>query len=183
VIRHGIRPNGTSVILAMPSSMLYHLSDEDVGAIIAYLKTQAPGEQGLPDSRVGPLARLFLFYYKQSFGPILAAEQIDHDSPRLPSSIDNPVANGRYLAMTVCSECHGDDLRGGPNGFAPSLALVAAYSLDDFRKLMRTGEAIGNRELGLMVRVAQARFSHFADLEIDRLHAYLQTLAATAEDP
>jgi len=180
VIRHGIRPDGTSVIVPMPSSMFYHLSDQDVAAIIAYLKRQTPGEQLQPETSVGPLARLFFFYYRQSLGTILAAELIDHDAPRLPVSTGEPVAHGRYLAMTVCTECHGADLRGGSDDFAPSLALVAAYSLQDFRTLMQTGVPIGDRELDLMARVSRARFSHFTDLEIDSLHAYLQTIAAAA---
>lgn len=183
VIRHGVRPDGTSVILAMPSSMFYHLSDEDAGAIIAFLKSQSPGDEPLPESRFGPLGRLMVFLFKQDTGTILAAEQIDHDAPRLRPSTSVPVEHGRYLATTVCTECHGDDLRGGPDGFAPSLALVIAYSREDFRKLMRTGEPIGDRELDLMAGVARSRFSHFTDPEIDNLHAYLQTLAATADGP
>ena len=183
VIRHGIRPDGTSVILPMPSTMFYHLSDQDLGAIIAYLRSQPPGEEAVPDTRIGPLARLFFFYYKQELETILAAERIVHDAPRLMPATGEPLAHGRYLAMTVCTECHGDDLRGGLDDFAPSLAVVVAYSLDDFRKLMRTGEPIGGRELDLMARVAASRFSYFTDLEIEHLHDYLRTLAAVAEDP
>lgn len=181
-IRHGIRPDGTSVILAMPSAMFYHLSDQDLSAIIAFLRSQAPGEEHLPESRVGPIGRLFFFYFRHRFGTILAAEKIDHDAPTLRPSIDEPVAHGRYLAQTICSECHGQDLRGGLDGFAPGLAVAIAYSPDDFRSLMRTGTPIGDRELGLMAQVAQARFSYFSDLEIDNLHQYLRTLATTAND-
>jgi len=179
VIRHGIRPNGTSVLLPMPSSMFYHLSDGVLGAIIAFLKSEAPGDAQLPGRNVGPLARLFFFYYKRSLGTILAAEIIDHATPRLNPTILESADYGRYLAMTICSECHGDDLRGGLDEFAPSLAIVAAYSVEDFRKLMREGEAIGGRELDLMAEVARGRSSYFTDSEINSLHAYLKTLAST----
>lgn len=182
VIRHGIRPNGTSVILPMPSSMFYHLSDHDLGAIIAFLGTQAPGIEQLPATKVGPLGRLMFFYFKQSEGTILAAEVIDHGAPRLNPATSNTSAHGRYLAMTVCTECHGDDLRGFPDESIPTLAVVAGYSIEEFRKLMRMGEPIGGRRLNLMAEVAKARFSYFSDSEIISLHTYLQTLASTAPD-
>ena len=47
---------------------------------------------------------------------------------------------------------------------------------------MCTGKPLGDRELDLMKEVAVGRFSHFTDREIDALHRYLQTLAATAGD-
>ncbi len=183
VIRHGIRPDGTSVLVAMPSAMLHSLSDRDLGAIIAFLRSQPPGDEPLPETRVGPLARLFLFDFKRSLGTILAAEYIEQNNSRTAPLADDAGAPGRYLAMTVCSECHGTDLRGGPDEFAPTLAVVTAYSPENFRRLMREGMPIGDRELDLMARVAVSRFQNFTDSEIDRLHEYLQTLAATAPDP
>jgi len=38
LLRHGVRPNGHGVAV-MPSSMFYHLDDQDLGALIAYLRT------------------------------------------------------------------------------------------------------------------------------------------------
>jgi hypothetical protein len=43
---------------------------------------------------------------------------------------------------------------------------------------MRTGKALGNRELSLMSRVARGRFSRFTDEEIRLLHSYLVNRAA-----
>ena len=183
LIRHGTRPDGTSVILVMPSSMFYHLSDDDLGAIIAFLRRQSPGDEQLPDTKIGPLARLLLMYYKNVAGTILAAELIDHDMPRIDPAAHDLHAQGRYLALTVCTECHWTDLRGAPDGSTPTLAVVAAYSIDNFRTLMRTGEPIGDRQLELMSSVAVRRFAHFTDQEIDALHVYLQTLATIPADP
>lgn len=185
VIRHGIRPNGTSVIGAMPSNMFYHLSDRDLGAIIAYLKSQQPVQMQLPENKIGPITRLLFFYLDWKVGTLLTAEKIDHDVPRTDYSEAVSMSHGRYLAITSCSECHGDDLRGTPNGFvpSPSLAIVAAYSLDEFRNLMRTGEPIGDRKLDVMVLMAEDRFSYLNDREVASLHTYLQKLAATANQP
>jgi hypothetical protein len=68
------------------------------------------------------------------------------------------------------------DLRGSEAATAPNLALVVAYTLEDFKRLMREGVPIGDRELGLMKDVAIGRFSHFTDEEIEALHSYLVTL-------
>jgi cytochrome c553 len=179
IIRHGVRPDGTSVLLPMPSEMFYNLSDVDVGSIIGFLQSQTPREEPLPQTYFGPLARVMLLLFKQDTGTILAAESIDHDLARLDASPGDPEEYGKYLAMTSCTECHGPELRGWPDDNVPSLAIVAAYSLEDFTTLLRTGEPIGDRELDLMAEVATQRFSHFTGQEIAALHAYLRTLASS----
>ena len=150
-----------------------------VTALVAFLRSQVSGDEQLPDSKIGPVTRALLFYYKQIYGTILSAEMIDHDAPRMDSAKHELPVHGHYLAQTVCTECHGEDLRGALDGSAPDLVVALAYSLEDFRKLMRSGEPTGDRQLELMAVVAQGRFAHFTDREIDALHAYLQTLATT----
>jgi len=173
VIRHGIRPDGTSVLLPMPSEMFYNLSDEDVTAIIGFLQTQSPREDPLPETYIGPLARLMLMRFKQDTDTILAAEWIDHDLARLDPSPANAESFGRYIATTSCTECHGRDLGGSSEGETPPLTIVSAYSLEDFTTLLRTGVPLGGRELNLMKSVALDRFSHLTDSEIAALHRYL----------
>ena len=38
-VRHGVRPDGTSLQPAMPSFAFYNMSDADMGSIIAYIKS------------------------------------------------------------------------------------------------------------------------------------------------
>ncbi|NEZ02971.1 cytochrome c [Wenzhouxiangella sp. XN201] len=173
-IRHGVKPDGTSVLRIMPSEMLSTLSDRDLGLILAYLRSQPAGEQTLPESRYGPVARVMGFFFKRKFGSLLAAEVIDHQHSPPPEPSDEE-AYGRYLANTVCTECHGSDLRGSPDGSTPSLAVVLAYSREDFETLMRAGEPLGGQELGLMAGVARSRFVRFTDDEIAALHGYLSS--------
>lgn len=169
VIRHGVRADGGSVT-AMPSSMLYHLTDEDLGAIIAFLRSLPPTDGPEADLRLGPLGR-FLFV-KGDFQP--AAEEIDHEAPRLdPGDGSDPIALGRYLAMTSCTECHGSDLGGSFNN--PNLAIAAAYTPEQFHTLMQSGEPFDGRDLRLMDDVSRSRFSYFTDAEVDALYAYLTT--------
>jgi cytochrome c553 len=177
IIRHGVRPDGTSVTLVMPSEMFYNLSDEDVGSIIHFLQTLTPGEEPLPETHFGPLARLMLLGFKQETDTILAAESINHDQARLDPSQSSLEEFGKYIAVTSCTECHGQDVGGRPGDAIPPLTTVAAYSLKDFTTLLRTGKPIGDRELDLMAAVAASRFSNFTDSEIAALHAFLKTFA------
>ncbi len=178
LVRHGVRPDGTSVLLLMPSAMLYHLTDDDFGAIVAFLRSLDPGSEELPVTNLNVIGRMMMFYYKQLADNLLSAEFVDHDAARI-----NPVgpvaeARGHYLAKSVCSECHGQDLRGTPAFEIPDLVVASAYPLEDFRILMRTGVPSDGRELSTMASVAESRFAYFTDDEIDDLHAFLQTLAS-----
>jgi len=180
LLRHGIRPNGTSVIAIMPSNMFYHLTDEDLGRIIAFVRSRQPTEP-LPDSHWGPIGRAMLYYYRTVYEDIVVADSYDHAAASPDPYSDDPVEHGRYLALTACTECHGDDLHGSPPDEIPPLTVVAAYSEEQFRHLMQTGEPIGGRELGLMSEVAVGRFSHFTDAEVGDLYAFLSTLIAAAD--
>lgn len=176
VIRQGVRRNGKST-LGMPSSMFYHLSDEDLGAIIAFLRAAPVTEGPGTEIRLGPLAHLGLVLGK--YNP--QAELIDHDAPRLAvRDTSDHFTFGKYLALTSCTECHGLDLRGNPDMSTPSLAIAAAYSEEDFARLMRSGEGLSGRELRRMSGVARRRFSHLTAGEIRALHTYLSTLAGSA---
>lgn len=174
IIRHGIRPNGTSVF-AMPSEMFYHLSDRDLGAIIAFLRSE-PEMEG-PPSEVHPrlLGRIGVATGKfQSAGVLLAGAPARMSDP----DPTDPVAYGHYLAATICSECHGPDLRGGER--TPSLEIVAGYSREDFGNLLRTGLDRAGNERGLMTTVIRSRFVHLTDAEVTALHSYLGTLAGAS---
>jgi mono/diheme cytochrome c family protein len=173
IIRHGVRPDGRSV-LAMPSDMFRLLDDADLGKILAYLHSvpEVVGQVRLV--RPGPLGRLGIALGK--FKP--AAEdvrQVEMLSDSFPAA-GSPVARGAYLARTVCTECHGSTLSGFA-GDTPDLRIAAGYSPEQFVRLMRSGVALGERELGLMSEVARGRFTHFTDEEIEALYAYLLSRA------
>lgn len=173
-IRHGIKPDGRSVIEFMPSAMFSRLSDEDFGAIVAFLRSLpvANGPQG--GLRFKPLARAMIAFGRMGF----AAEQIDEPVTHSAPDRSDPIAFGRYLALTSCSECHGSDLAGsGGMLAAPDLRIAGAYSLEQFTRLMREGVPLDGRDLRLMGGVSRGRFSNFTDEEIAPLHAYLRERA------
>jgi mono/diheme cytochrome c family protein len=95
---------------------------------------------------------------------------------RMPVDLGAAHAAGRLIATNVCAICHGPALQGQPTqegARAPDLTIADAYSLDQFRTLMRTGKGLGNRELAEMSGVARESFALFTDSEIAELHAYL----------
>lgn len=176
VIRRGVRRDGRSV-WAMPSTMYYHLTDEDLGALLAYLRSVELREGLATEFRPRLLARLMIA--AGNARPLAA--QIDTKIPRPALDRHDPLALGRYLALTSCSGCHGADLRGGNRGRAPDLRIGGAFTPDAFIRLMREGVGSGGRELRLMGGVARSGFSHFTDAEITALYAYLRSLGAAGE--
>jgi hypothetical protein len=59
------------------------------------------------------------------------------------------------------------------DGRAPTLGIVTAYSEDQFRHLLRTGEPMMSRPLYLMSEAARSRFVHLTDDEVGALYAHL----------
>jgi cytochrome c1 len=59
---------------------------------------------------------------------------------------------------------------------------MAAYEEPAFRRLMREGIAIGDRELRMMSPVARGRFVHFTDQELEDLYAFLSDMSARAAE-
>jgi mono/diheme cytochrome c family protein len=177
VIRHGVKPDGTSIMM-MPANMFSHLSDADLGAILAFVRSAPKVEGGLaPDLTLWPLGRWMVL--SGAFTPI--ATQIEPDSARA-AVFDraDPIAFGQYLALGNCTECHGAHLQGDPAGMppTPNLVIVAAYDKPTFTKLMRTGVALGGRQLTLMREAALGRFTNYTDDEIGALYAFLRDRAA-----
>ncbi len=112
-IRDGVAADGRPLFL-MPSAMYHRLSDADVEAIIAYVRSVPPVDREHPRPSFGPVGRVLL-----ALGKLDAAQEafaIDHDKKAPPAPPAGPTAEyGEYL-VTVggCRYCHGETLSGGP---------------------------------------------------------------------
>lgn len=81
----------------------------------------------------------------------------------------------KYLATFSCTKCQGMDFKGSnPNWGAPDLAIIASYDLKDFEKLMRTAKAIGNRDLGYILKLARNQFKYLTDQEVKTIYHFFQ---------
>ncbi|HEY4367579.1 MAG TPA: c-type cytochrome [Steroidobacteraceae bacterium] len=172
LVRRGVKRDGTSTWI-MPSQMFAHLTDADLGAIIAYVRS-VPQRAGVArETSIRPLGRIGIL--TGQFKPV--ATEIPAAPLRTDADNSDPLAHGKYLVMTACTECHGANLEGSDFLQAPNLLAAAAYTNDDFFRLMRTGVGIGNRNLGLMTEVAAARFAAFTDDEVAAVRTYLDAFA------
>lgn len=169
LVRQGVRPDGRS-LFGMPSDSFSIMTDKHLTAVLSFIDSYPTHENDPGKTSVGPLGRLGLV-----LGQYFPAAVRARSQPWLPAFIEDPLRHGEYLAITACAECHGTELE-GTEGFTPPLSIAKAYSLDDFRKLMATGEGLGGRDLGLMSRMTQTRFRHMNEREVEDLYAYLSSL-------
>jgi cytochrome c553 len=77
------------------------------------------------------------------------------------------------MAVIACAECHGKDLQGNAQFPSPALGIVRGYSREAFETLLRTGMAIGDREVGLMSDISRTRFARLTEQESTALYEYL----------
>lgn len=176
-VRHGIGHDGRA-LYSMPSFTFTRMTDADIAALYAYIRSVPVGDPPLPAAWLSPLVRWRLATGSDAAVPAFLTQVAPL---RRQSDPDPAIARGEYLAMTGCTECHGFNLRGDnpfdpPGTGPPDLAMVAAYDKADFARLMRTGLPPGDRDLGLMAGVAKRRFSHWTDTEVADLYAYLSSL-------
>lgn len=182
-IRHGVAPDGHA-LLFMPAHEFYPVSDHDLGALIAYIRSRPAVDRAHPEQKVGPVGRM-LFVSGQL--PLIPAELVQHDAPRPAAPVPGPTAEyGGYLA-TTCQGCHGVSFGGGPIPGAPPEMLaprnitmdsatgIGRWTRDDFAKAVRTGIRPDGSNLGKDMPAVE-NFSGFSDDEVTAIWMYLQTV-------
>lgn len=167
-LRDGIAPDATS-LWTMPSADYRYMSETDVAALVAYLRSLGRAGRARPRALWNRAARLALLD-----GRIVPAVLAVRNAP---TSLDlGPrYDGGRYLARIACSQCHGTDLAGADP--APDLDTVSLYSRSAFFDLMRRGYGAHGRRIPVMRRLVARRFRHLADYEIMALYDYLDARA------
>lgn len=174
-IRQGIGVDGRSLFI-MPSESFRHLSDEEVGALVAMIRKLPRAGTETPPNAYGPIGRIGLIMGKFRTTPEAVAEY----AVREPIPVGLQFEPGRRLAITRCSACHAADLTGKevkPGETSPDLTLVGAYDLPAFTKLMRSGVRPGGKKLITMGPIARSDLSHLTDPEIEAIFDYLQARA------
>lgn len=186
-IRHGLRPDGKPLLL-MPSHEFYPLGDEDLGALIAYVRSVPPVDSTLPRNAIGPLPRVLLLAGQM---PLLPAELIDHDAPRTAPPAPGATAEyGAYLA-TGCVGCHGEELSGGkiPGGDPawPAAANITPdpetgmgkWTEQDFFRAMRQGKRPDGSDIDPFM--PWRNFGQMSDDELRAVWLYLRSVPAKPE--
>lgn len=179
-IRHGVDTDGRQLIV-MPAESFIHFSAEDLGAIVAYLKTVPRAGEEMAKPQLGPVGRLLLG--AGMMGNLFPAAYIDHTQPfpEMPE-IGANVAYGEYIGQ-FCTSCHGTNLTGGQPGDpaappAPDLTIageLGGWSEADFLRTMREGVTPSGRQLNAEFMPYES-FGKLTDEELGGLWLYLQTL-------
>ena len=197
LIRYGVKPNGEMALPFMPYA---DLSDEDITAIISYLRAQKPVKHAVPAHDINPLGRIVQAYVLAPKGPT--------QPPRKSVPPEATAAYGKYLTHNVgnCVMCHTQvDMRTGAlsgplfGGGAihdgntnPELKFVAPNLTPD----PRWGWLQGWDEDAFVTRFAGGRvhaqspmpwesFQGMTETDLRAIYRYFQTLppAQTGPDP
>ena len=180
-IRHGIDRAGKPIFMtAVPSTA--HLSDEDLGAIIAYLKTIPPVDHTVRERHFTPLARILL-----AAGMLgkLPAESVSHDIHVTAPARGVTTEYGEYLVNTNdCHVCHGQNLNGGSypdptiKKISPNLTPggeLGFWTEEQFINTIRTGTTPGGHQLNPEFMPWKI-YRLFQDDELKAIWLYLQSL-------
>ena len=183
-IRHGIGADGRNLLI-MPSEEYHHLSDSDLAAVIAYIRSRPAVDREHAASTLGPVLRV-MWAAGKAFPA--TAEIIAHDAPHLKvTPVGNTVEAGKYIAENGCSGCHGTTYSGGPIPGAPPEWKPAAkitpegigsYTLEQFRTLLREGKRPVGTVVDTLMPIRATK--HMTDEEIEAVYKFLKTVPSKA---
>jgi mono/diheme cytochrome c family protein len=178
-LKHGIGRDGKPLLI-MPSHEYTLLSEGDMKAIIAYCMQIKSVDRELPESKVGPLARVLTDLGKL---PLIPAEMIDHDRPLTQDlTAEVSVAYGKYLS-NACQGCHRENMKGG-EPIAPGFPVVADISSsgnpakwtdEQFIETLRTGKTPEGRILK-PEEMPWTMTKAYTEVELKALHLYLKSI-------
>lgn len=183
-IRTGVDPEGRVLLPPMSYELYNSMTDDDMAAIIAYLRTLEPVENEIPEPQLPEGV--------DDASAVRTPPELDPDAEfPVPEDFDDPAVYGHYLArMASCLHCHGTvnefgvpDPDGLPAGFiGPSLMPEAleGWTDEDLFTLLREGvnPHQDNRPIQVMPTYS---YQYLSDDDINALIAWIRSLPAAAE--
>jgi mono/diheme cytochrome c family protein len=183
-IREGVRPDGRVIGPPMPIEFYRHLSDDDVGSIVMYLKAQPPVVNAVARSE-------YRMPLPPSYGPPVAGV-------KAPAATQT-VKYGEYLAnIGHCMECHtARDDKGMPKLAqfgAGGMVFKGSWGESVSRNLTPVGlKGWTDAQIAKAIRTGSDRNGHpylppmafefyrnISDTDMSALIAYLRTLKPVA---
>lgn len=185
VLRHGVRPDGTAAFDFMP---FHDMSEEDMTAVISFLRSQQPVQNKIPENTVTLLGRVINAFLIKPVGP---------SKPVIKSiKRDTTAEYGKYLAYSVanCNGCHtnrdmmtgeviGEPFAGGlkfeepglppleaPNITTHTESRIYGWSQEDFIKRFRMGKLIPHSHM------PWNSFKRMSDEDLKAIYNFLQTV-------
>ncbi len=173
-IREGVDKDGHPLII-MPSQVFHNMSDEDVQAVITFLRSQPAVDRVVPPKNLNLIAAFFL-----GTGLFPTSAQ-----PPLGQPIYTPQAgtsaHGKYLVdISGCRDCHGENLTGSSGGFGPTgpsiASIVPGWSEEEFLKTLRTGVDPAGHALNPDNMPWKLFSAMYSDQELADIYQYLHAL-------
>jgi mono/diheme cytochrome c family protein len=184
-IRHSVKPNGEAMLPFMP---FQNMTDEELTAVISYLRSLKPVRNPVPDHDYNLMGRVIKAYMIKPDGP--------SEIPKKAIAADTSAIYGRHLVMAVanCNECHtkrdgigkyvGEPLAGGttfeeegkPTLVSPNLTpdpssgRIYNWSQEQFIKRFRMGKLIPYSHM------PWDAYGRMSDDELKAIYNYLKSL-------
>lgn len=187
-LRYGVATSGRALFDLMP---FHNTSDEDLVAIISYLRSRPPVDNKVPENKMNMLGKVVKAFLLKPAGP----------SAPVPLKVvkDTGVVYGAYLANSVanCRGCHtnrnlmtgaftGPDFAGGlkfdlptdsgmyslttPNLTPDATGRITSWSQQQFINRFRQGTLIQESHM------PWESFRHMSDDELTSIYNFLQTV-------
>ena len=186
-IREGVHRDGRSLLI-MPSNVGRNFSDEDVQALVAYLRSQPATGGPTPRNQLNLLGALFLNLAD------LRTVQAPVGQVTAPP-VEDALAYGRYMVDIIgCRDCHGEQLQGKADNGQPGpppgpnlTRIVPGWTEAEFMTFFNTGRMPN----GAMVPMEELSSGYATprmpwnevrasttDDELKAMYAYLSSLPA-----
>lgn len=167
LIRGGVPKDGREFWF-MPVESYQFLSDADVAAIIAFLRTFKPDGKALP-----------AFEKNRDLQEDIAKGQIGNAQVQIAKYRDQPPIDlgqqhawGRRLAQMTCAQCHNNALQGWED-FTPDLDIAGTYSKAELERLLTTGEGKTKKKNFGMSEIARDHLSYMTPGEREAIIDYV----------
>jgi mono/diheme cytochrome c family protein len=191
-IRDGIQPDGDKLLAFMPFMQYQYMSDGDVNALVAYIRSLPPVNKPRGETKLNPLMKNLLL--GQGHEPVVSVPEPDRT---------DPIAYGRYLVhLGHCAECHSaglewhgsdDDpeyLTGSKMAFkeptgkfpAPNLTPdkatgIGNYTPEDLVRSLKTGTRLDGQMMQPPMGPFADAYGRATDEDLNAIALYLFSLA------
>jgi hypothetical protein len=151
------------------------MSDEDLHALIAFLRSQPAVENQTPHP---PDQATFLGVIMLGAGMLPEGQAPISGSISAPEKAPTAEYGEYILSYHDCRDCHGEDLRGGVQGqltpIGPPMQVVKSWTAEQFITTMRTGvDPSGHTLLDTM---PWKQIGRMDDVDLTAMHMYLTSL-------
>jgi mono/diheme cytochrome c family protein len=184
LLRTGIRPTGAPIAVVMPTGFYDIITDSDMDAIVAYLRTIKPVSNKVP-------APIYKMHAQRQVFP-------GAETPYTPAMANDPAKKGFYLAtIGHCMECHTPLVKGqhdwtadlarggmefpGPWGVSTSRNITSSktkgigdWTDAEIKRAITTGvDKDGKKLNGPM---GYQYYAHMTDADLDAVIGWVRTL-------